>query len=523
MSAPYFNPGNPYYDPTVDYYGYGPGEGVLGTLDLNYITDDEQLILGRLRAKILFHQLGNRQKQLYYEANQIIQHLDIAVPRILTDIGTAVGWAGTTVDVLDERIDFLGWECPGGELDGLDEAYDFNNLNIESNFAHVDALTTGVSFVSVGNDEDGNQIVYVESSSNATVLWDYKRRRSIAGLSQTRDEWGIVVMETLYLQDANITFERDPLSRNMEITSRDQHNCGRCFMTKMPNRSRPYQVEGRSEITRSVRYYTDAAVRTMLGMEVNREFYTAPQRMILNARPEDFGVTPDMTGDQKFRRGLTVAMGMVNIVPGRQDQDDGDPVSVHEFKPQPPTPYIEQVKAYSIQMSAETGIPATMFGFVTDNPVSADAIAKGENRLVRRSRRRIDSFSVGWLEVARLILLARDGTVDETFMRELRARFGDPTTPARAASADEVQKYVASGVWVPDSTVTYDRSGLSPVEQAQMEADRTKYDAKQQAMAQQQADLDIKVAAASKPPTPPGGGGNVTPSPTKKPATNGSG
>jgi hypothetical protein len=39
----------------------------------------------------------------------------------------------------------------------------------------------------------------------------------------------------------------------------------------------------------------------MLGMEVNREFYTAPQRFILNAKPEDFGVTEGMSKAEKFR------------------------------------------------------------------------------------------------------------------------------------------------------------------------------------------------------------------------------
>jgi hypothetical protein len=39
---------------------------------------------------------------------------------------------------------------------------------------------------------------------------------------------------------------------------------------------------GRSEITKPIRYYTDAAARTLLGLEVNREFYNAPQRIGLN-------------------------------------------------------------------------------------------------------------------------------------------------------------------------------------------------------------------------------------------------
>ena len=46
----------------------------------------------------------------------------------------------------------------------------------------------------------------------------------------------------------------------------------------MPNRMRASDVSGRSEITPAVRYYTEAAVRTLTGMEVHREVYQAPQR-----------------------------------------------------------------------------------------------------------------------------------------------------------------------------------------------------------------------------------------------------
>lgn len=487
-----------YQNRDIEYWGYGPDDQAIP-----YSTTDEQQLLKRLRGQIDSHRLTNKSKHDYYEACQSIKHLDIAVPRVLADIGTAVGWGGTVVDVIDERIDFLGWVNADGQLDGLDDIAIDNDLKVESGFAQIDSLTTGTSFVSVGNDEDGRQLISVESSDSATVIWDYRKRRSIAGLSQTYDDWGRVVMETLYTQDANVTFERDQDTRAMVVTDRDQHNMGRCFMTRLPNRSRPKQREGRSEITRAVRYYTDAAVRTALGMEVNREFYTAPQRMVLNAKPEDFGVTKDMTQGQKFLKGLSVAMGMVNIIP--PSPDDTHPVSVVEFKPAPPTPYIEQIKAYSVLVSAETGMPVEYFGFTTDNPPSADSIRQREYRLVKRASRRIGSFGMGWKEVGLLSLLARDGDADIDFMRRLRCEYADPSTPTRAATADEISKLIAAKVLVPDSAVTYRRVGLDEMDQVELEADKRKQEAKDLRLAMQQS----AIAAAQ--PTD-AGTGNKPPS-----------
>lgn len=496
----------PYFNVEKSFYGVGPDDQIFNGIDAAFLDDDEKLILQKLRNQLTGHIKPNEVKQSYYEANQIIKHLDIAVPRTLTDIGTAVGWAGTVVDALDERIEFLGWTTDDNQLNGLDLVYVDNALDVESNLGHIDALITGLGFVTVGTDEDNpdQQLVTVESSSSATLLWDYRKRRSFAGLSVTTDSEGNVAMETLYLENANIVFARNVLTGEMEIISRDDHGLGRCFMTRLPNRARPYQLDGRSEITRAVRYYTDAAVRTMLGMEVNREFYTAPQRFVLNAKPEDFGVTSEMSKEERFRRGLSVAMGMINIVPPRADNTEGDPPAVVEMKPAPPTPYIEQIKAYSIQMAAETGLPATMFGFVTDNPTSADAIVKSEFRLTRRAQRRISSFGRGWKEVAVLALLARDGDVSTDFIRRLQCKFANPMLPTPAATADEIQKMIASGVLVPDSTVTYELYGRLDEQQVKrLEGDKLKHEAKMMRKAMQQ-----QAIAAAGQIAQPGQGGN---------------
>jgi hypothetical protein len=68
--------------------------------------------------------------------------------------------------------------------------------------------------------------------------------------------------------------------------------------------------------------------------------------------------------------------------------------------------------------------------------------------------------------------MVRDGDIPADYDTTVSTKWRDAATPTRAASADEATKLIASGVLPPDSTVTYDRVGLSPAEQRQVAADK---------------------------------------------------
>ncbi|MDQ2636591.1 MAG: phage portal protein, partial [Actinomycetota bacterium] len=309
----------------------------------------------------------------------------------------------------------------------------------------------------------------VESTESCTVDWDYRRRRAKSALSQTYDDRGVLVSQTLYLPNETIMFER---SRNeLVVTDRDTHQLGRVPVARMLNRDRGSDVTGRSEITRAVVYLTDAAVRTLLGMEINREFYTSPKWSALNADPAVFGMDDKASPAQNRRAGWTATQGRLNVVPPQYDEDGNlIKVDLHEFRPAPPTPYIDQVRAYSQLLAAEGGLPASYLGFVTENPSSADAIRQQEYRLVKRAERRQVSFGLAWSEVARLVLMMR-GDFDPEAFRQIGVSWKDAATPTRAAAADEAAKLIGAGVLPPTSTVTYDRIGLSAQEQQQLRSE----------------------------------------------------
>lgn len=456
-------------------YAYDPN-----SVPIVQLRDDEANIVARLRKRLNQTLQINILKGRYYDGKQNTYHLKLSIPEQLgRSVEVVNGWAGKVVDSVEERIDFRGWDSTG-DIMGLDDVYTDNFLGVEASRAQLDSLIYGVSFLAVGTGVAANNepdiLITAESPMRSTMLWDYRARQAEAGMIRTYDERGRMIMETVYLRDETITMERNDDGSTWQVTGRDRHNRHRVPMVRLLNRDRASDMTGRSEITPPIRYYVDAAVRTLLGMEVNREFYTTPQTYALNVRPEKFGVQPNMTDAQKKRLGWKIIMGHVNILPPNEVGEA--PADIKQLTPAPPTPYIEQVKCYAQLVSSDSGVPANYFGFTTDIAPSSDSIVAADYPLIRKAERRLGSSAIAMLDLAAVIMLWRDGSVNRDKLRALRCNYANPATPTQAAMADSTQKLIVSEVLSPDGKVTYDRMGLSPAEQAQNDIDKRKWRAR---------------------------------------------
>ena len=432
-------------------------------------ADGERGLIGALLERLRLANLANDEAEARYEGSWVAQQFGISIPPKMRALHTVAGWSGTVVDVLEERLDWLGWTAEGDDF-GLPGVYAANGLDVDSGMAHLDAFIFGVSFVSIGSgfDSEPSPLVTPHSPKAMTAFWDRRTRRLSAALAHTPGPDGRTVDVTLYTPDETAMFRPSGSdSSGWVAVDRDRHNLGRLPVVALPNKVRGSREFGRSEITKAVRYLSDAAARTLLGLEVNREFYNAPQRVGLNV---DDSMFEDENGQPVSP--WTSIMGRVWNVP---PNDEGMPEpKVTQFNPASPAPYIDQVKGYATLLAAEAGIPAAYLGFQTDNPASADAIRAGEARLVKRAERRQAAFGRAWLEVGRLSLLVRDGRVPDTFDRSITTSWRDPNTPTQAATADATVKLVGANILPADSSITYGRVGLTPAEQRILSADRAR-------------------------------------------------
>jgi hypothetical protein len=430
------------------------------------LSNEELALVTGLTKKLTGHDGKNYTLERYFEGKTRLKDFNISIPPQLKAAETVVGWAGTTISVLEERLDFEGFIAP--DTLGLNEIYRANNLDAESGLGHIDSFIYGVSFVVVGKGDTGepDPLITIETAKRMTGTYDLRLRRLTSAMSLDKDGKGKPEFATLYLPDVTISLSY--VNGQWIELNRDEHFLGRVPVVMMINNPRAGDAYGRSEITPAIRSLVDSAIRTLLGAEVAREFYSAPQRYILGADEDLF-----QDSDGNPLNPWSVYQGRVLGVP---TNEDGQMPQVGQFSANSTSPYFEQIKAYAQMLAAETAIPPSYLGFQTDNPASADAIRQMETRLVKRAERRQRQFGRAWVEVAKLALLIRDGEIPAE-AADIRPIWRDPSTPTRAAAADEAVKLISAGVFLPNSEVTYNRIGLSETDKQVLAQEKSESEA----------------------------------------------
>lgn len=397
----------------------------------------------------------------YYEGEAYVDSLSISVPPTLKHVREVVGWPSTGVDVLEERIDFLGWDDDG--VYGLEDIYDANSMDNESSLINIDTLLYGISFASVSTGFDGEPpaIITAESPLHTTGLWNKRTRRLDEGITRYRDEDGLFTKLAHYEKDKTTYYRRRSESSPWVVDRTDNHKLGRVQLVQQVNRARAGRPGGKSEITRAIRCYTDIAVRTILGMEVNREFYSAPQRYVLGAREDAF--TDEQGNPIPGWRAIMGSLWQLSRDEEWSEKSDGKSdglPTVGQFQSNPPGPYLEQVRGLGQLVCAEFGMPPSYLGFSTDNPPSADSIRALEARLVKRAERRQSAWSPSYAEIGQLAALVSTGKLPDR--SEIRINWRDAATPTKSADADRAIKLVGAGIIPANSKIAYEMAGLTP-------------------------------------------------------------
>ncbi|WKV22181.1 portal protein [Mycobacteroides phage 8UZL] len=472
------------------------------------LSDDDRALLAALERKVESYRQINRLLRAYYEGNIWLNKLGFSVPPKMKDFQNVIGWPAIVVDVIEERLKWRGWidfddPAPSSNQVSsvqkfLDLCYVENNLDAEAPLVHLDALMFGCGFVSVGTrdpeleDEESTPLITAESTELTTGIYDTQRRRMTSGVSFRTDDEGNIVRATLYKLGETIFLRRTGVHGWWQVVDRDQHDLKRLPLIPFINRPTGSRRQGRSEITRPIRGYTDIGIRTLLGMETNREFFSAPQRYALGVTEEDF---VDAAGNKI--PGWAAVLGRVWGV-GRDD--NGDLPQLGQFDPAPSRPYLEQIQGLAQLIAADGAVPQTYLGFMSDNPASADSIRALESRLIKRSERRISSFGWSWAEVGRVTWMIQE---NRNTAPHLDTDWGNPATPTQQADADAAMKLVSVDILAKDSVITRNRLGFTKTEQKILEREDRQRAAKERLEARRNANQGIQ--------QPAGGAGGGTP------------
>lgn len=425
------------------------------------LEDDEANLLSALLDKVEARTMRNLALENYYDGEDRIRDLGIAIPPSLRDLKTVVGWPGTAVDAVEERLDIDGWTIPGSTTTDVDDLWVSNRLHTGAGASHTDTLIYGLTFLAAshGGDDEPEGLITPESPLSMTGVWNARQRRLSSAASFVWDANRRLTDASLFLPDQTLILKND-LEMGWQVIEVDEHKLGRVPVVVMANRPRSRRALGASRITKAVRYLTDDAVRTLLGMEVAREFYSSPQRYVLGASEKDF---VDTSGNPKS--GWEVYLGRFLAL----DKDEhGNNPEIGQLTAGSPAPYIDSLKGLASLFAAEACLPASYLGFHTDNPPSGDGMRMLEARLVKVAERCQTVFGAAWTEAVSIAIELRDGKPPPPGLTPV---WRDASTPTRAASADAGVKLVQVGILPPDSEVTYQYVGLSETQRAQVRSD----------------------------------------------------
>ncbi len=432
-------------------------------LQLQNLTDAEEQTRAKLLGQLSRARKANFRQEAYYEGARRVRDLGISIPPHLRDVEAVAAGPQIVVDVVDERMDWRGWSTPDADLE-LKAVFDQNHLEIEVGQATIDSLICGLSYLTVGTGDvdEPDVLVKAESPNRMTATWDPRKRRAIDGLCEMYDSRDKLTGWQLYMPGETITAER--VRGGIKVVERDDHGYDRVPISVLINKPRASRMGGRSEITRHIRSITDSAMRTLLGMEIAREFYGAPQRYLMGA---DESMFVDETGKPVGQ--WAALIGRMLMAP--RNDDDTLP-QAGEFKASSPQPFTELLKAYMQEISASSGIPATHFGFATDNPASADAIQRADVRLDKRAVRRQKIYNLGLVDLGENVVLWRDGELPPS--GSVKSLWTPVALVAPGAAADRASKMIAAGVLDPSWDFTLEQFGLDDDEIERVRIERRK-------------------------------------------------
>ena len=411
------------------------------------LSDDERDTLNRLAGTLPRVARRNTIADAYYDGEQRVEQLGLAVPPELRQFLTIVAWPGTYVDAIEERIDLEGFRLPGSSEadDELWQVWQANGLDEESQLAHLDALVRRVSYAIVGagdtdspdapsaaeGDADRDTalpLVTVESSSEVAVERSPRTRRLTAAAKLYRD--GSTSRATLYLPDQTVWLERQ--SARWEEIDRDVHELGVVPVVPLVNRPRLDRRGGRSQMDRVISL-TDAAARALTNAQVATEVMAIPQRYVVGASKGDFV--------DKDGRVLTTWEAYFGAVWAMANKD----AKVGQFNAADLANFKTIVDHYASLVAGVTGLPMRYLGQSTTNPPSAEGIRADESRLIKTCERFQKSAGGSWEQVMRLVRRIMDGEWNPE-LTQLETLWRDPATPTKAQQADAAVKLVQAGI-----------------------------------------------------------------------------
>lgn len=434
------------------------------TLPLVGLSDDEIALFEQLQEAATLCRTGLEMSEAYYLGEQIVKNLRIAIPKELEFLNTVVGWGAVPVDPLVERLSVDGFLLPGATDadDYVGTLWDAAGMEAEQALAFTDMLSMGRTYGWVGKGEDAPRIT-IESPLNMTVLWSLDGTTPRAALQAYRNE-DRSEHATLLLPFQTIELAKDE-RESWQVVSRDQHKFGFVPVVRIANRARTTNRDGRSEISAPMRSTIDSACRDLLGLEVSRELYSVPQKVILGATEADF-----VNADGTPKRGWDT---YINKILGLERDEEGNLPEIKQLQPFSPAVFLDIKNSRAADFAGYAAATPQDLGLYTEgNPVSADAQEQADTRKNDRARLKQRMSGTPLVQLMQHAIRFDNGGDLPKQYRRMAVDWAAMRPPSLSLVSDGLSKQVSAGMVPATSDVTLRKAGYTAVERRRLAQDR---------------------------------------------------
>lgn len=432
--------------------------------------------LVRQLVGVLHDKLARNERQMsYYHDRQPVRNLGIAVPDSFKGkVDTSVGWAAKAVDMLASRSRFDGFTMAGGDSTELDVLMRDNRMAETYAMAVPAELVHSCGFwtVSPGDTDEGEPaaVVNYHDAVSASALWDYRRKRILAGL----------VVEDMRPKRSGRPGEYEPCLVVIHTTESvtqiargdgDEWHAetlpnlvGRPLMEPMaykPSVNRPF---GKSRVSRTVMGIVDDMQREILRTSIHSEMFSSVQKAVLGVTDEQF----DALTANKYNAAIT------SLFVATKDKD-GDVPQLTQFQQASMEPHVAMMNKLASRMASETCLPVSAFGVDSSVYQSAESLRASTADLVveaeslnRTNGQALRNVAMLALCVARNRRMA-DLTEEE---RSVTVHWKDPSMPSLAAQSDAMVKQAGVVDWLPETSVFWEQLGYDEEQRMRIQSEK---------------------------------------------------
>lgn len=449
--------------------------GVMAIAEAKGLTSEEQELVRDLANVLLANNARNAERTSYYDGEEGLRNIGIAIPPELTDLRLSCSWPAKAVDALADRSIYDGVSFrSGSDIAGIERVLVANHMASKYDKAKRTELIHGPAFwtVSRGLSPHLPVIIRQHSAESASAIWDDEAGHIRAGLviaawDRRPGHAMRPVRVNVYTAEAVLAFK---LARNHRWTmERMPHPMGRPMMEAMvfsPTTEKPL---GTSRITRAVMSITDCAIRESLRSEIHAELFTAPQKYLLGA-------------SQKQIKGLTRYESFFGNIFALEKNNNGENPVFGQLAQASMEPHISYMRQLAAQLSGATDVPISTLGVIHDNPSSAEAIHAAEQPLVIRA----EAMNLGNAEALENVIRMAIAVKLEKSMDELTedeagvvVSFRRPDRPSQASQSDAALKIASTtGMeWFGGTDVCLEMQGFTESERLRLQSDKRRAEA----------------------------------------------